>query len=105
MKIFKSVLEAEMYVKEIQCIHTLYTPCTHMHSTALKSTRAAKLESIDGGPKNQAPVIFYKKGKDFEFKDLSLSVSFVECSARGKGEEDSCTGEIETVQAWLKKLA
>lgn len=75
-----------------------------VHSTALKSSRAARPDAIAGGPKGQAPVVFGKKGKDFEFKDLSLGVTFVECSSRGKGEEDVCKGEIEEVRVWLDKI-
>jgi hypothetical protein len=48
-------------------------------------------------------VTFGKKGKDFEFSDLSLKVKFVECSARGKGAEGESVADINQVLAWLDK--
>lgn len=89
--------------REVHWVYSFFLASVS-YSTALKSSRAARPESIDGGPKGQAPLVFWKKGKDFKFKDLSLSVTFAECSARGKGEEDVCSGEIGDVKVWLDKL-
>ena len=74
-------------------------------SSALRVSRSAKPTALDGGPKRQTPVAFIgKKGKDFEFSDLPFRVSFVPCSARGRGEEDESVAEIEEVTTWIDQL-
>lgn len=79
------------------------THTTTTHSTALRVSRSARPTSLDGGPKSTAPVTVGKKGKDFEFSDLSLKVQFVECSARGKGAEGESVADIDDVLEWLNK--
>ena len=74
-----------------------------IRSTTLRVSRSARPTSLDGGPKSAAPVAFGKKGKDFEFSDLSLKVKFVECSARGKGAEGESVADIDEVLTWLNK--
>lgn len=68
-------------------------------------SRAAKLASLDGprGKGQTSGGFLGKKGKDFEFTDLPWSVDFVECSARGKGEEESSVADIEAIEDWLLK--
>jgi len=73
-------------------------PC----STALRVSRSAKPTALSGGPKGEAPIAFLgKKGKDFEFSDLPFRVSFVPCSARGRGEEDGSVAEIDELKTWI----
>ena len=66
-------------------------------------SQSARPTSLDGGPRSSAPVSFGKKGKDFEFSDLSLKVKFVECSARGKGTEGESVADIDDVLAWISQ--
>lgn len=75
----------------------------YTYSTALRVSRSARPSSLDGGPRSSAPVTFGKKGKDFEFSDLSLKVKFIECSARGKGAEGESVADIDQVLVWLDK--
>lgn len=63
-------------------------------------TRSAALTSQDGSVR--ATVHLGKKGKDFEFSQLSMQVEFVECSARGSNENDDA--EIEALEKCLAKL-
>lgn len=63
-------------------------------------TRSAALTSQDGSARSTLHL--GKKGKDFEFSQLSMPVEFVECSARG-GSEDENT-EIEALEKSLAKL-
>lgn len=75
-------------------------------SSALRLSRSAKPTALDGGPKRQAPLAFIgKKGKDFEFSDLPFRVSFVPCSARGRGEEDESVAEIDELTTWIDQLS
>ena len=68
-------------------------------------SRSAKPTALDGGPKRQAPLAFIgKRRKDFEFSGLPFRVSFVPCSARGRGEEDGSVAEIEEVTSWIDQL-
>ena len=96
-------------IPHASCVQSLlnlspHTPHTHTHtSTALRVSRSARPSSLDGGPKSAAPVTVGKKGKDFEFSDLSLKVQFVECSARGKGTEGESVADITEILAWLNK--
>lgn len=82
------------------CDQTLY----NYYRTQLQVSRQAKPKALDGGPKALKPVEFVKKGKDFSFTDLPswCSVSFVECSARGKGDEGKA--KIKEVQEWIDGL-
>ncbi|KAM9318057.1 signal recognition particle receptor subunit beta [Pholidichthys leucotaenia] len=67
----------------------------------LRVTRSAALSSQDGSVGGS--LYLGKKGKDFDFSQLSMKVEFVECSARGsKGEEGAA--EIETLEKSLSKL-
>lgn len=85
-------------------------------------SRQAKPSALDGGPKSQRPVDFFKKGKeDFKFTDLPswIGVQCVGCSARGQGAETegvavltSAEGgggagkgaQVREVQDWLDGL-
>ncbi len=63
--------------------------------TQLQVSRKAKPSALDGGPKAQKPVEFFKKGATFRFSDLPswMGVRFVECSARGQGMEGEEGGD------------
>lgn len=63
-------------------------------------TRSAALSSQDGSVGGS--VYLGKKGKDFEFSQLSMKVEFLECRARGKGEEEGA--DIESLEKSLAKL-
>ncbi|KAG9348163.1 hypothetical protein JZ751_001898 [Albula glossodonta] len=68
----------------------------------LRVTRTAALSSQDGSA-GGGSVYLGKKGKDFDFSQLSMRVDFVECSARGsKGEEGEA--DIENLEKCLAKL-
>lgn len=64
-------------------------------------TRSAALSSQDGSV--GGTVYLGKKGKDFEFSQLSMKVEFVECSARGSKGEDG-DADIESLEKSLAKL-
>lgn len=66
----------------------------------LRVTRSAALSSQDGSVGGS--VYLGKKGKDFEFSQLSMKVEFLECRARGKGEEEGA--DIESLEKSLAKL-
>ncbi|KAI1893867.1 hypothetical protein AGOR_G00128080 [Albula goreensis] len=68
----------------------------------LRVTRSAALSSQDGSA-GGGSVYLGKKGKDFDFSQLSMRVDFVECSARGnKGEEGEA--DVENLEKCLAKL-
>ena len=64
-------------------------------------TRSAELSTQDGSLAGGA-VFLGKKGRDFEFSQLPMGVEFVECSARGVGEEGDA--DIEGLERVLSKL-
>ncbi|XP_008307906.1 signal recognition particle receptor subunit beta [Cynoglossus semilaevis] len=67
----------------------------------LRVTRSAALSSQDGSIGGS--MYLGKKGKDFEFGQLSMKVEFVECSARGSKSEDG-DAELERLEKCLAKL-
>ncbi|XP_043115380.1 signal recognition particle receptor subunit beta [Puntigrus tetrazona] len=67
----------------------------------LRLTRSAALSSQDGAVGGS--VYLGKKGKDFEFSQLSSRVEFVECSARGNKGEDG-DADIDALEKCLAKL-
>ncbi|KAJ8256839.1 hypothetical protein COCON_G00189910 [Conger conger] len=69
----------------------------------LRVTRSAALSSQDGSA-GGASVYLGKRGKDFDFSQVSMRVEFLECSSRGnKGEEGEA--DIENLEKWLAKLS
>lgn len=66
----------------------------------LRVTSSAALSSQDGSVGGN--VYLGKKGKDFEFSQLPMKVEFLECSARGKGEEGEA--DINSLEKTLAKL-
>ncbi|KAF4076778.1 hypothetical protein AMELA_G00219060 [Ameiurus melas] len=68
--------------------------------TTLRVTRSAALTSQDGSVRSTTHL--GKKGKDFEFSQLSMQVEFVECSARSSPEDEDA--EIEALEKCLAKL-
>ena len=75
----------------------------YLYRTKLHSSRQAKPTALDGGPRAQSRVEFFKEGKEFNFSDLPswMGVCFMECSARGK---DKKTANIREVQEWIDGL-
>ena len=72
-----------------------------LSSTTLRVSRSAKLEDTEG---SKSVSYLGRKGKEeFEFSDLPFKVEFVACSARGKGEEESCVAEIDPIREWIDK--
>jgi GTPase SAR1 family protein len=68
--------------------------------STLRVSRSAKLSLL--GSKGRANSLFIgQEGKDFEFSDLPkrVRVKFVECSARGQGEERRA--DIDDVTSWI----
>lgn len=63
-------------------------------------TRSAALTSQDGSVRSTLHL--GKKGKDFEFSQLSLQVQFVECSALGSSEDEDA--DIKALEKILAKL-
>ncbi|KAJ6669278.1 hypothetical protein lerEdw1_008087 [Lerista edwardsae] len=64
------------------------------------SAAPSTLDSSHSGSTSQLG----KKGKEFDFSQLSMKVDFAECSARGsKGEEGSA--DIEDLEKWIAKIA
>ncbi|XP_068601847.1 LOW QUALITY PROTEIN: signal recognition particle receptor subunit beta [Brachionichthys hirsutus] len=66
----------------------------------LRVTLSAALSSQDGSVGGS--VYLGKRGKDFEFGQLPMKVEFLECSARGKGEDGDA--ETESLEKSLAKL-
>ncbi|XP_060761882.1 signal recognition particle receptor subunit beta [Neoarius graeffei] len=66
----------------------------------LRVTRSAALTSQDGSV--QSTLYLGKKGKDFEFSQVSMQVEFVECSARNSNKDEN--GDIEALEKSLAKL-
>ncbi|XP_056612164.1 signal recognition particle receptor subunit beta [Triplophysa dalaica] len=68
----------------------------------LRLTRSAALSSQDG-PVGTASVFLGKKGKDFDFSQLTNRVEFVECSAcDSKGEDGDA--DVDALEKFLAKL-
>ncbi|XP_067102558.1 signal recognition particle receptor subunit beta [Osmerus mordax] len=67
----------------------------------LRVTRSAALSAQDGSLAGGA-VFLGRKGRDFEFSQLPMGVEFVECSARGGGEEGGA--DIDGLERVLSKL-
>ncbi|KAJ8367836.1 hypothetical protein SKAU_G00078640 [Synaphobranchus kaupii] len=69
----------------------------------LRVTRSAALSAQDGST-GAATVYLGKKGKDFDFSQVSMRVEFLECSSRGsKGEEGEA--DIDNLEKFLAKLS
>ncbi|XP_074859860.1 signal recognition particle receptor subunit beta [Carettochelys insculpta] len=69
----------------------------------LRVTRLAAPSTLDGSAgSGTAPL--GKKGKEFDFSQLPMSVELVECSARGGKAEDG-SADLEGVQSWLARIA
>ncbi|KAG5837012.1 signal recognition particle receptor subunit beta [Anguilla rostrata] len=69
----------------------------------LRVTRSAALSSQDGST-GDASVYLGKKGKDFDFSQVSMRVEFLECSSRSsKGDEGEA--DIENLEKCLAKLS
>lgn len=68
--------------------------------TTLRLTRSAALTSQDGSVRSM--LYLGKKGKDFEFSQLSVRVEFLECSAHGSDE--GADAKIEALEKSLAKL-
>lgn len=67
----------------------------------LRLTRSAALSSQDGAV-GTASVFLGKKGKDFDFSQLTNQVEFVECRARGSKEDGNA--DIDGLEKFLAKL-
>ena len=68
-------------------------------SNALRVTRSAALEGIDNTNVGSKNTFIGKEGKDFEFSQVSNSVSLIECSCkRNTGDE----ADLEAVKDWIK---
>lgn len=61
----------------------------------VRTTRNSQLQSVDNS--TQDIVFLGKKGKDFEFSQLSQNVDVVECSAQKR--------EFEDLSSWIEKIA
>lgn len=73
-------------------------------STQILINPSVKLSSIDQS-KEKKTMQLLRKGEDtFKFDKVPNEVQFVSCSARGKGEESTCTPELSEVVDWLQCL-
>lgn len=72
-------------------------------SNTVRMSKSAVLQGIDSGG-STSNVFLGTRDKNFQFSDLrKLSVTFVECSAKGKGEDGE--GQLSEVTAWLDAVA
>lgn len=73
------------------------------YRNTVRTSKSATLQGT-GSTGNSSNVFLGKRDKSFQFSDLrKLNLTFVECSAKGKGEEGDA--QLSDITAWLDGVA
>ena len=63
-----------------------------------------KLSSLDQSKERKKVELLRNDEQTFFFDDSPNNITISSCSARGAGDENSCTPEIEDITSWLNTL-
>ena len=72
-------------------------------STQILTNQSVKLGSLDQS-REQQQIQLIAKDETFSFDTPTNSIQFVSCSARGKGDENNCSPDIDNIIKWMNTL-
>ena len=74
-------------------------------STQIFSNPSVQLDSLDQTKELKRVKLVSSPDEKFFFSSLVNPVEFISCSARGKGDENNCTPEINKISKWLNTVS
>ena len=74
-------------------------------STQIFSNPSVQLDSLDQTKELKRVKLVSSPDEKFSFSSLANPVEFISCSARGKGDENNCTPEINKISKWLNAVS
>ena len=88
-----------------ECIYFIFTLCSCYlkTSTQILTNQSVKLGSLDQS-REQQQIQLIAKDETFSFDTPTNSIQFVCCSARGKGDENNCSPDIDNIIKWMNSL-